>query len=295
MNKYNKPFWFTWISVLLLSVAALLLLYLGYIDYGIAVFCVLPICIGILTGIMGKKRKAILGMIAAIATIVFLLWAGQLEGLVCIVMAIPVVAFFILLGYIIAFIIKKLSKKDDALKLTVIPFLLFFLSAGIEIAWKGTEAFSHVTTSIQLPYPGDTVYNHIKQVDTVTASPSFIHQLGLPYPRKCIMITEQPGGLRICEFDEGRIIEKISRLKKNELLEMDVIEYGLPGQSWFTFEKDTYAIKETNGLTTISRTTIYSSKLKPRLYWKWIEKITIGAEQALVFKNLKNELAATAY
>ena len=294
MNN-KKTFWLTWASIVSLSILALLLLYLGYIDYGITLFCVLPACIGILTGVMPKKGKAILGMAAALITIIFLLWAGHIEGVVCIVMAIPVIAFFVLIGYIIAIIIKQLTKKDEKLKLTIIPYAVFFLAAGVEVFWKGTAAFDEVTTTIELPYTDSAVYNHIKQVDTVTAPHSLLHKLGLPYPRKCIMTAEQPGGLRICEFDEGKIIETISTLKKNELLEMDVTKYDLPGQNWFSFTKDVYKIKKNSGLTTITRTTAYFSKLKPRLYWKWIEKTTIGAEQLLVFNNLQNELAAVSY
>ena len=106
------------------------------------------------------------------------------------------------------------------------------------------------------------------------------------------MTAEKEGGLRICQFDEGTIIETITALRKNELLEMDVTEFDLPGQRWLYFQKDIYRINGDDKSTTISRTTTYASSLKPRMYWKWIEKITIGAEQDLVFENLKNELSA---
>ncbi|MBS1607272.1 MAG: hypothetical protein JSS70_00525 [Bacteroidetes bacterium] len=109
------------------------------------------------------------------------------------------------------------------------------------------------------------------------------------------MTAEQTGGLRICKFGQGEIVETIQNLKRNELLEMEVTEYNLPGKNWFSFNKDIYQIKKKVGATVISRTTFYTSNLKPRLYWKWIEQITIGAEQNLVFKNLRNELAAQSY
>ncbi|MGC4037150.1 MAG: hypothetical protein QM764_14420 [Chitinophagaceae bacterium] len=294
MNN-NKTFWLVWGSIVLLSGIALLLLYLGFIDYGITIFCILPICIGIFTGVMPKKRKAVLGMAAALITLLLFLWATQLEGLVCIFLAIPVIALFTLVGYIIAIIIKRFKKKNDHLKISTIPFIVLLLAAGIDMCWKGTTATDSVTTIIELPYPDSIVYNHIKKVDTVTATKSFLHQLGLPYPKKCILTTEQKGGLRICEFEEGKIVETISDLRKNELLEMDITSYDLAGQNWFSFKKDIYQIKKDSRLTVISRTTTYSSRLKPRLYWKWIEETTIEAEQTLVFKNLKNELAAQSY
>lgn len=294
MNN-KKTFWFIWGSVMAISVFTLGLLYLGFIDYGITVFCILPACIGLITGVMAKRTKAMLGAATALLTIILLLWAGGAEGIICIIMAIPVIGIFVLLGYIIANSIKQLTKKSDETKLTILPFIMLLIAAGIEVFWKGAAVSDQVTTVMELPYTDSIVYNHIKKVDTVTAEPSFLHELGLPYPKKCIMTAEQTGGLRICKFGQGEIVETIQNLKRNELLEMEVTEYNLPGKNWFSFNKDIYQIKKKVDATVISRTTFYTSNLKPRLYWKWIEQITIGAEQDLVFKNLRNELAAQSY
>lgn len=294
MNN-KRTFWFIWGSVMAISVLTLALLYFGFIDYGITVFCVLPACIGLITGVMAKRTKAMLGAASALLTIILILWVGGAEGIVCIIMAIPVIGIFVLIGYVIAIIIKQLTKKNDEAKLTILPFIVLLLAAGTEVFWKGSAAFDQVTTVIELPYADSVVYNHIKKVDTVTAQPSFLHELGLPYPKKCIMTAEQPGGLRICKFEQGKIVETICSIKRNELLEMNVTEYDLPGKNWFKFNKDIYEIKEESNHTIISRTTTYLSKLRPRLYWKWIEQITIGAEQNLVFKNLRNELTTLSY
>jgi hypothetical protein len=290
MNR-KKYFWISWAGVLLLSLTAFLLLQTGFINYGITLFCVLPACIGLLTGIVPQTGKAIFGMLAALTAFIGFLWIGGFEGIVCILMALPIIAICILLGYIIAAIFRYFTRKDDTLKFSFLPFIIFLSAAGFESFWEGRQSYDMVTTTVVLPFQASEVYDNIKEVDTVTASPSLFHKLGLPYPRKCIMTAESEGGLRICEFDEGKIVETILKLRKNELLEMEVSVYDLPGQNWFSFKKDIYEIKGVDKSTTISRTTTYTSGLKPRMYWTWIEKMTIGAEQELVFKNLENELA----
>lgn len=293
MNK--KYFWISWAIVLILCLLSLLLLYDGFIDYGVTLFLVLPACIGIITGLLPKKSGAIAGMVLALAAVVLIIFTGRLEGAICVLLALPVIAFFILVGQIISYIIKKLTKKKGDLKLSVVPFVLLLLSAAIEFAWNGSGKYSEVTTSIELQCPDSVVFNHIKKVDTVIASATILHQLGLPYPRKCILTAEKIGGQRICKFDEGTITETITNLKTNELLVMSVTGYDMPGKNWFSFEKDLYEIEKKSNSVIITRTTGYFSKLKPRFYWEWVEKATIGAEQGLVFDNLKNEIASSLY
>jgi hypothetical protein len=292
MSK-QRTFWITWAVCLVLNVIACVLLYTGFINYGIVLFCVLPGCIGLFTGFIPRRVFAIVGMIAALLTIFLLLWAGQVEGIVCILMALPIVGLSVLVGYLLGIIIKRLSGRKDSLKISLLPIALFGLAIVVNHAWKGQGSENTVTTTIELNATAAEIYNHIKQVDTVTAKPHFFHQLGLPYPYKCILTAEREGGQRICEFDAGRIVETILELKKNELLRMKVSQYDLPGSSWFAFDQDVYHIQSIGKKTRISRTTTLLSQLKPRLYWAQIEKLTIGVQQELVFENLKNEIERT--
>jgi hypothetical protein len=205
-------------------------------------------------------------------------------------MALPLVAVFAVVGYVIGRIIKHFSRKKDELKLSVLPGFVLLISFIINHAWTADGPQQAVTTSMILNASPSTVYDHIKQVDTVTAAAHWFHQLGLPYPYKCIMTSEEIGGKRICQFDAGVITETIVELEKNKLLLMEVSEYDLPGKVWFSFKEDRYDIEQLVEGTKITRTTTYSSKLRPRLYWNEIEKLTIGTQQELVFENLKNEV-----
>lgn len=274
---------------------SLILLYSGFIDYGVAFFCILPGCIGLFTGFIPKKKLAILALILALVCVFLILWSGALEGLVCLLMALPLVAVCAVIGYLVGLVIRHYSRKKDELKLSLLPCLILVVSFIINHLWAGDGPESAVTTSMIVNASAANVYDHIKHVDTVTAPSHFFHQLGLPYPYKCIMTAEAVGGKRICEFDAGVITETIIELEKNKLLRMEVTDYNLPGKVWFSFKEDLYNVEEIAEGTRISRTTTYHSRLRPRLYWQGIERLTIGAQQELVFENLKNEVANSSY
>jgi hypothetical protein len=289
MNN-QKTFWITW-SVCITTIGiSLTLLYTGHLDYGVALFCILPGCIGLFTGFIPKKAIALSALGVALFSVLIIVWSGQLEGLVCIIMAIPLVAGCALIGYLIGLVIRRFTKKTDQLKLSVLPFTFLAITFATNQIWKGDGSASAVTTSMILNASVSTVYDHIKHVDTVIATPHWFHDLGLPYPYKCIMTAEEVGGKRICEFDAGVITETIVELEKNKLLRMAVSDYQMPGKGWFSFKEDRYEVEQVNEGTKITRTTTYLSKLRPRLYWNEIEKLTIGTQQELVFENLKNEV-----
>ena len=274
---------------------SLLLLYLGFLDYGVALFCILPGCVGLFTGFIPKRKLAIIALVLALACIFLILWAGQVEGLVCILMALPLVAVCALVGYLIGLIIKLFTRKKDNLKLSILPLFILLVSYVFNHVWSGDGVESAVSTSMILKVSPPIVYDYIKQVDTVTAPPHWFHELGLPYPYKCIMTAEEVGGKRICQFDAGVITETILELEKNRLLRMEVSDYKMPGKVWFSFKEDRYDVGQIMSGTRITRTTTYLSKLRPRLYWTEIEKLTIGAQQELVFENLRNEVEKSTY
>lgn len=288
--KPSRDFWITWGITVTLALVGVILLATKLAAYGIGIFCILPTVIGFTTGIYSRKFLSYIGIITGFLCI-FLLLIGAGEGIFCILMALPVIFAFVALGYLLGFWVKKskdLSKNSP--KVIVLPILVIVLSIIGEKFFGGSEIKNSVTTSLTLPYPKEIIYKNIIAVDTVDIEKNIFQKMGLPTPRKCILTEEKIGGLRICEFEEGKIIETIKELKAGELLRMDITSSDIT-MNWLKFDEDIYTIKDnTDNTSTITRTTTFFSDLKPRFYWKYIEDITIKAEQAFVFRNLEKDL-----
>lgn len=288
--KPTKEFWLTWTLTIIPALIGVVLLFTNLAVYGIAIFCILPTVIGFITGIYSKKFISYLGIVAGLITI-FLLLIGAGEGIVCIIMALPVIFGFIALGSLIGYLIRKADNRYNSPKIVFFPILILLFSTVGEKLFGDSEIRNSTSTSLILPYSKEDIYKKIISVDTVDVQQNFLQKIGLPTPRKCILTEEKVGGLRICKFEEGTIIETIKDFKHGEYLRMTITKSDIT-MSWLKFDEDVYTIRQDiEGKSTITRTTSYFSALKPRFYWKYIENLTISAEQEFVFRNLEKDLA----
>ncbi|MEJ2004367.1 MAG: polyketide cyclase [Cyclobacteriaceae bacterium] len=237
------------------------------------------------------------GLIAALALFIFLLLIGGLEGMLCVLMALPLILIAMAIGILTKYLItrnKKRKEENIPAQRAILPFVIF-LALGISENQLpgGKEHIVEVRSEIELSYSPLQVYEAIKSVDTLEAEKSFLMYFDLPVPHKCVLHEEKIGGLRTCYFEGGQIVERITALEKGKLLKMDVIDYQLTGRKWLKFKEAIYEFREIEpGKTQMTRITTYSSELRPRFYWQPLEEKGIEQEHEFVFRSLENDLKA---
>jgi len=290
----HRSFKITIILTLIYFGIGFLFLHFGFADYGWMFFVLLPFSLGIAVGKMKRKQWSYLGLLIGILIFIILLIAGGLEGFICVIMAIPIIAPLIWLGTLVN---KYLTKKDiikskNHLNVMIFPLLITLFGAPIEKYFTSKRsAIIEIKTEKVYPYTPEQVYHTIKSVDTLIADKSFLMKLDLPIPTKCVLESEEVGGIRTCYFSGGTITERITQLEVGEVLKMDVIDYQLTGRNWLGFNEAIYYFEEIEGNSCkLIRITTYTSMLKPRFYWEPLEKIGIIQEHDYVFENLNNDL-----
>ena len=271
------------------------LLHKELIGYGLSFFVFLPFALGYILGGSTIKSISLWGLFFSVAIFFMLLFAGNLEGMVCLLMAMPLVIAAVALGAFVKYLRRRnqdAEDKENLLKSSILPFCLFLAFGFLETALTKHDQFVvEVKSAITLPYSTFEVFDAIKSVDTLDAEKPFLMKLDLPVPLKCILEKEAVGGLRTCYFEGGQIVEKITAIEKGKILKMDVIDYQLTGRKWLGFKEAIYLFDELeNGQSQMTRITTYTSALYPRFYWQPLERIGIEQEHEYVFRNLEKDL-----
>jgi len=291
MEKKSNSFKVSFIVGLSFTTIGLILTLAGLANFGMAIFFFLPLAVGISSGLLPDLKQAIFGTLSSILLFSIFLILTKAEGIICVIMALPILLLAMWIGWAIGKTIRK-KKENTDIKVTIAPILIFVVANIFEIFSGNPQVPSSTSTSITLNANPEKVYNSIIQVDTVDVETSLLQKIGLPIPRKCILTEAKIGGLRLCEFEEGYILETIKDLIPNKYLRMEITECKLDQERhWLKFNEDIYKIEPlTKKKTRITRTTTYSSTLKPRIYWEFIEALTIKSEQDFVFRNLKKDI-----
>jgi hypothetical protein len=293
-NNRGKQFFVTILLTTLLSSAGFALFHFGLIGYGYTFFILIPICIGYFLGLkLDWGISFVIALIIGLVCFFYLLIIAQLEWTFCIIILLPLFVPLIILGIWIGYLLKKYlqgNKKTDTLKFNLYPILILLFSGTIEHFFSNKFDYARAESTIYLPYDKETVYDYIKSVDTLDSKKPLLMKLGLSVPQKCILEKEEVGAKRTCHFEKGTIEEKVTDIRKGEIIRMEVTKYNLPGMQWLKFEEAAYLFTQKNGFTKLTRITTYRSQLKPRIYWNFWEKMAIKAQHEYVLNDLKRRL-----
>ncbi|NOS93268.1 MAG: polyketide cyclase [Cyclobacteriaceae bacterium] len=300
----DRSFHLSIILTLIFLGTGIAFLFIGIVEYSWVLFILLPIVLGIALGAMPNKKYILIGALTTTAIVLICLVFPGLSGLLCIVMALPIIVPLIFLGYVLAHLWKRYRqiKGTNHLSILVLPLVPFLIAAPTEhYLKKDKEVISEVKTEQIFNYTPEQVYDAIKSVDTLDAEKPYLMYFDLPIPTKCVLEKEEVGGLRTCyfkagnsstnDFGSGIIVERITELERGRVLKMDVIDYKLVGRNWLGFKEAIYYFtKIGDGQCKMTRITTYTSVLSPRFYWEPLERLGIQQEHEYVFNNLTKDL-----
>lgn len=307
MSRILRDRSFRWaiLLTLIFLITGITCLLLGYAQFNWALFLLLPVVLGLSIGALPNRRWALVG--AGLATIVFLfsLLTMGLSGLLCVVMALPLIIPFVFLGSVITHLVRRYHAiRSDNLPVLLLPLLLFLVTAPVDrLVSPVHHDIVEVSDQQDYDHSPEEVYDAIKSVDTLDVEKPFLMRFDLPIPTHCVLEKEEVGGIRTChfkggsssrgDFGGGTIVERITELERGRILRMDVTEYDLIGRKWLGFKEAIYTFEELpGGRCRLTRTTTYTSELEPRWYWEPMERLGIEQEHDYVLRNLQKDLEA---
>lgn len=271
-------------TTLVMAMVALMIEGMDY--YGVGLFFTAPFLLGAgaafplnLPRDFGLART--LGVVALTLTAGFVaLLAFALEGVVCLVMALPIALPTALLGAAFGYFLARKSVVPDSQLGIVI--LLLPVGAGLELGLLDAGE-REVVSVIEIEASPERVWEHVVSFSDLPEPDHWLFATGIAYPLRARIEGEGVGAVRHCEFSTGAFVEPITVWDAPRRLSFDVIEQPHPMEEWSFYEsvhpphlEDAFRsvrgefrlIALPDGGTRLEGSTWYVMDMGPAPYWQ---------------------------
>lgn len=263
----------------------------GIGEYGIALFILTPLLIGLASTILfGYKRTVTYKEsrnIAFLTLIIFSLglMAFAIEGLICIAMAAPIAVLLTWMGSFFGHEIISKAPNSSA------PIVLIVMASIPTMAFIEKEQEPHlssVVTSIVINASPETVWENVLEFPELDEPTEYIFKTGIAYPINAKIEGNGVGSVRHCNFTTGSFVEPVTVWDEPRLLKFDVVEQPEPMKEvsfwdidaphlhdYFVSKQGQFKLTALpNGQTKLEGTTWYYHNIKPAFYWRpWSDYI----------------------
>ena len=268
----------------------------GLGNYGWGLFVGIPFFLGLSsTLIYSFHRPRSLGMCLLVATLSIglvgaALFALAIEGIICLVMALPLALALALFGAFIGYVLQRRPNfAPSTLRVVSIGFLLIPGLILVEYAIGETPPLYKVTTSVVIKSDPQTVWTHVVTFSQLPPPTEAIFKTGIAYPIRAEMHGRGPGAVRHCIFSTGPFVEPITTWDEPRLLQFDVSEQPRAMEelslyndlrpphleNYFLARKGQFELKSLpDGTVLLEGTTWYQNRFWPAPYWHlWSDAI----------------------
>ncbi len=268
--------------------------------YGVTVFFVLPIAMGSIAGYLvntPQLRTVRVTLATALATTLvtggaLLLFA--LEGLVCLVMALPLALVVVLLGALFGREIARIDQQGkngrgpSAAGPTLACLVLLPTLASVEDATV-SETVYEVRSSLEVDAPAAAVWKHVIAFPELPPAKEWYFRSGIAVPMRARIEGQGVGAVRYCEFSTGAFVEPVTAWEPGHRLAFDVRAQPPPMEEWSPYRhlhpphldaslrsvRGEFRLEALSaGRTRLSGSTWYTLRLGPELYFRiWSDAI----------------------
>jgi uncharacterized membrane protein YhaH (DUF805 family) len=305
-------------GVLLAAVLGLALELLGanlLAQYAWGLFLGVPFVVGFLTSWLLnanalQSRGQTIAACAATPILIGLLLIGfRLEGLICLLMAVPLALPFSIAGGLVAYSClqrrqRSLTSPRIATCVAILPLLMF-----AERAMDPQPPVQPVVTSIVVNAPADVVWRNVIAFAPLSPPKEWIFHTGIAYPIGAVIQGYGPGAVRYCRFSTGDFVEPITVWEENRLLAFDVIsqppalrELGLGkistphvDRNYMRSQRGQFRLVALDSQhTLLEGTTWYQDYFWPQIYWRFWSDAIVHRIHMRVLEHVKQQAEAQA-
>ena len=281
----------------------------GY--FGLAIFAGLPFATGVSCGVIlrgagGSFGQAIAASMTLIGTVILILCAMAMEGIICVVMAAPFGALLAFLGVVAGYFLARTKAADGTLQSAA--WLAIVAMVGLE-GWNPPAPLEATTSSeVIINAPAARVWAELHDIRDLPATDNFLFQFGIAHPMGTVTDGQGVGAARLCKLSTGDMPEIVTVWKPGQELRFKVLstppsmrETGFFGKTIDTTHiHSAYASLDggfkltalPDGRTRLVGESHYLLNIAPASYWNlWTEEI-VHMVQRRVLDHVKNRAEA---
>ena len=281
----------------------------GY--FGLAIFAGLPFATGVSSGVIlrragGTFSQAIAASMTLIGTIILILCAMAMEGIICVVMAAPIGAAVAFFGVVGGYFLARTKAADGTLQSAAWLSIVFMV--GLE-GWNPPAPLEATTSSeVIINAPAARVWAELHDIRDLPATDNFLFQFGIAHPMGTVTDGQGVGAARLCKLSTGDMPEIVTVWKPGQELRFKVLstppsmrETGFFGKTIDTTHiHSAYASLDggfkltalPDGRTRLVGESHYLLNIAPASYWNlWTEEI-VHMVQRRVLEHVKTRTEA---
>jgi hypothetical protein len=276
--------------------------------YGWGVFVALPFCCGLFSILIYgyHERRALNSCIVvsmiSIGLVALALFAFAIEGIVCIVMALPIAAPLAMLGGIAGYFAQRHpSMFSESPTMTCLLLLFPVALMSSETIRSTAPPLVSVRTSIRIEAPAEKVWTNLIAFPDVADAPSGFFRWGVSYPIHAVIRGRGVGAVRECLFSTGTFVEKINVWEEGKRLGFEIVD-GPEGMrelspyeihprhlhDYFVPESAEFRLSaNADGSTQLEGTSWYRNSMWPSAYWRVWSDAVLHQVHLRVFEHIK--------
>ena len=307
------------VAIALTSLLALLFVWIAlrfFEDFALSVFVGIPFFLSFFSVLLYSYHShrtfgqcVLVSFAPLLLTGVFLLTLAW-EGLICLLMALPLAAPISFLGGFLGYGIQK-RIPTPAPVVQLLPALLLAMPSAMWTEQKilpESRLFS-VTSVVEVDAPPATVWNSVITFEDIPEPEEWFFRLGIAYPVRARIEGVGPGAVRYCEFSTGSFVEPIEIWEEPRLLRFSVTSNPPPMKklalyggshsprrdSPFESTNGEFLLEPLdNGGTRLSGTSWYRHNLWPEFYWRILSDEIIHRIHLRVLRHIKSQAEGVA-
>jgi hypothetical protein len=281
------------------------------VNYGWGLFVALPFAMGFAAALVygstaPRTFKACMGVACLSVTLLGVaLLAIAIEGVFCLVMAVPIALPFAAFGGAFGYLVQKRRWLHDSTP-AFLSLLLIFVP-GVEWAEHAAAIpppTFEVHSSIEVNAPPEKVWQQVVAFSEIPPPTEWMFRAGIAYPIRAEILGTGPGAERHCIFSTGAFVEPIEVWDEPHKLKFSVTTNPAPLEEWTPYSHidppHLHGFLVSNGgqflltplpggKTMIEGTTWYRHSLWPSSYWRLWSDAIIHRIHLRVLKHIRDE------